>query len=162
MKQISLPILVVLLFPWLACNNQTANDAATKVANEPSPTSTAEMILPPSKDTVLSSGRKNIYLFGRRNQPGFFIERSIFPAGYKGMPHVHNSDLYLTIISGSVHMVMGKDFDTTAAHPYGPGSFLIIKKDQPHYEWFKENCTMQIEGIGPQETYYINDSTGKK
>jgi hypothetical protein len=162
MKQISLPVLVVLLFPWLACNHQTANDAASTIANSPSPVSTAEMIIPPSKDTVLASGRKNIYLFGRRNLPGFYIERSVFPAGYKGMPHVHNSDLYVTIINGSAHMVFGKQFDTTAGHHYGPGSFMIIKKDQPHYEWFTESCTMQIEGIGPQETFYLSDSTKGK
>jgi quercetin dioxygenase-like cupin family protein len=117
------------------------------------------MILPPAQDTTLPSGRRNIYLAGLRTQPGFFVERSTFPAGYKGMPHVHNQDLYVTIISGSAHIILGSNtFDTTVkVAPYGPGSFVVIKADQPHYEWFTEECTMQIEGMGPNETYYISN-----
>ncbi|OQP40562.1 hypothetical protein A4D02_15320 [Niastella koreensis] len=121
------------------------------------------MILPPVKDTLLASGRKNIYLAGMRNKPGFFIERYIFPPGYKGMPHVHNSDLYITIISGVAHIVQEKKFDTTAPSvAYGPGSFVVIKADQPHFEWFTQECTMQVSGIGPNETYYIPEEQTKK
>ncbi|OQP68672.1 hypothetical protein A4R26_01290 [Niastella populi] len=104
-----------------------------------------------------------MYLAGHRNQPGFFIERYVFPPGYKGMPHVHNSDLYVTILSGSAHIVMDKIFDTTiAAMAYGPGSYVVIKADQPHYEWFTEECTMQVSGIGPNETYYLPENEIRK
>jgi quercetin dioxygenase-like cupin family protein len=104
-----------------------------------------------------------MYLAGQRNQPGFFIERYIFPPGYKGMPHVHNSDLYVTIISGAAHIVQEKIFDTTSpSMAYGPGSFIVIKADQPHFEYFTQECTMQVAGIGPNETYYLPDSQTKK
>ena len=145
--------MALLLVPWLACNDQAAHEHAKLSA---SPASNAAMILPPAQDTTLPSGRRNIYLAGMRNKEGFYVERSIFHAGYKGLPHVHNGDIYVTIISGSVHVGLSDRYDTTAQVPvYGPGSFLIIKADQPHYEWFTEECTMQIEGIGPNETFYV-------
>ncbi|WP_207513076.1 cupin domain-containing protein [Longitalea luteola] len=158
MKKTAFYAMAMLLVPWLSCTDNPVQN----LANPPSGTK-ARMILPPVHDTVLQSGRRNIYLAGHRNQPGFFIERYIFPPGYKGMPHVHNSDLHVTILSGSAHIVMDKVFDTTVnAMAYGPGSYVIIKADQPHYEWFTEECTMQVAGIGPNETYYIPEAETKK
>jgi hypothetical protein len=156
MKKTSFYSMALLLVPWYACTTDPAQPIAKQTAAE---TPTAGMILPPAQDTTLPSGRRNIYLAGLRTQPGFFVERSTFPAGYKGMPHVHNQDLYVTIISGSAHIILGSNtFDTTVkVAPFGPGSFIVIKADQPHYEWFTEECTMQIEGMGPNETYYISN-----
>lgn len=161
MKKTALYAMAILLVPWLSCNERPMQN----LANQPPKGSgeNAKMILPPVKDTLLPSGRKNIYLVGLRNQPGYFVERSIFPAGYKGMPHVHNGDIYVTVISGSAYIVLDKTFDTTvAAMPYGPGSFVVIKADQPHYEWFTEECALQVEGTGPNETYYLPAEQPKK
>jgi quercetin dioxygenase-like cupin family protein len=155
MKKTTRYAMAILLVPWVSCTNQPVQN----LAKQPSTVAgmQADMILPPSKDTILPSGRHNFYLEGLRNQSGFFVERSVFPPGYKGMPHVHNADLYVTIISGSAFIVMNDRFDTTVmVKPYGPGSFLKIPADQPHYEWFTEECTMQIEGIGPNETFFIS------
>lgn len=154
MKKISEYAMAILLVPWLSCTNHPVPRLASRsplVAGVKT-----DMILPPVKDTLLPSGRRNIYLVGLRNEPGYFVERSIFPPGYKGMPHVHNGDIYVTILSGSAHIVMEKSFDTTnTTKAYGPGSFVVIHADQPHYEWFTEQCTMQVEGMGPNETYYL-------
>jgi quercetin dioxygenase-like cupin family protein len=155
MKKTSLYAIALLLVPW-SCTEPPVHE----IAHPPAPTvaTTASMILPDVKDTTLPSGRRNIYLAGLRTQPGFFVERSWFPAGYKGMPHVHNGDLYVTILEGSVYIGMGNRLDTTIdTKPYGPGSFVIIPADQPHYEWFAEPCLMQIEGMGPNETWYVSD-----
>lgn len=158
MKKTAFYAMAMLLVPWLSCTNNPVQN----LANPPSGTN-ARMILPPVQDTVLQSGRKNLYLAGHRNQPGFFIERYVFPPGYKGMPHVHNSDLYVTILTGSAHIVLDKVFDTTVSTmAYGPGSYVVIKADQPHYEWFTEECTMQVSGMGPNETYYIPEAETRK
>jgi quercetin dioxygenase-like cupin family protein len=161
MKKTAHYAMAMLLVPWLSCTN---NNPVQNLKSPPTEKGEqAKMILPPVHDTVLQSGRRNIYLAGHRNQPGFFIERYVFPPGYKGMPHVHNSDLYVTILSGSANIVMDKIFDTTiASMAYGPGSYVVIKADQPHYEWFTEECTMQVSGIGPNETYYLPENEIKK
>jgi quercetin dioxygenase-like cupin family protein len=160
MNKTALYAMAMLLVPWLSCTDHPVRN----LANPPNGTGeNARMILPPVRDTLLPSGRKNMYLAGQRNQPGFFIERYIFPPGYKGMPHVHNSDLYITIISGAAHIVQEKVFDTMApSMAYGPGSFLVIKADQPHFEYFTQECTMQVSGIGPNETYYLPENQTKK
>lgn len=167
MKKIRLFAMAILLVPWLGCNDQTAlkSPPPSDSASDPkaSTASTAEMVLPPVKDTLLPSGRKNIYLIGRRNMQGFYVERSVFPAGYKGMPHVHNGDIYFTVISGTCYIVLGNKFDTTVkSKPLGPGSFMVVKAEQPHYEWFPEECVLQVEGMGPNETYYVNETPSKK
>jgi len=160
MKQVSVPFMAILLFPWVACNNRSANSTAMTAA--PAKSVEAAMLLPDVKDTLLTSGRRNIYLVGRRNTRGYYVERSVFPAGYKGMPHVHNSDIYVTVIDGYANVAMGRVFDTTTGFKtYGPGSFFIIPADQAHYEWFPDRCTLQIEGVGPNETFYTTDSTKK-
>ncbi len=155
MNKLPVYTIALLLVPWLGCQ-QSENKPQAPELSRPTPTSTAEMIVPPAKDTTLKSGRHNTYLLSSRDKKGFFIERSDFPAGYIGEPHIHNEHLYVTIIKGSVYMGFGEKLDTTQPlKPYGPGSFIIIPADQPHFEWFKEPCTMQIEGNGPQNTYYI-------
>jgi hypothetical protein len=162
MKKSACHALALLLVPWLACKDHQAIHEPAKLSAPP-PLSVAAMIVPPAQDTTLPSGRRNTYLVGIRNQKGFFVERAFFPAGYKGLPHVHNGDLYVTIVSGSAHIGMSKNFDKGTDIPvYGPGSFLLIKADQPHYEWFTEDCLMQVEGMGPNETYYVSDPTAKK
>jgi len=156
MKKFPVYAMALLLVPWLGCKDDKTGTSSDSATNSSPPTSLAEMILPEAKDTTLPSGRHNIYLISSRDRPGFFVERSDFPAGYKGMPHVHNENLYVTVLKGSVYFAFGDKLDTTVAiKPYGPGSFFVIPADKAHYEWFTEFCTMQIEGMGPQSTYYI-------
>jgi quercetin dioxygenase-like cupin family protein len=113
----------------------------------------APMIIPESSDTLLASGRRNIFLVSRRELPGLFVERSYFPPGYRSNPHTHPGNLNITVIKGSFNIVFNHDPDsTTIAKAYGPGSFVIIPADQPHFEWFTENTVMDITGIGPLKT----------
>lgn len=117
------------------------------------PISSAEMIIPVSPDTLLPSGRRNIFLVSRRERPGLFVERSFFPPGYRSNPHTHQGDLNITVISGSFNLVLSGDPDSSAAaNVYGPGSFVIIPANEMHFEWFTENTVMDITGIGPLNT----------
>lgn len=155
MKKLTLYSFLFVLISLTGCQSSETSKGADD-QEKPAPSSTAEMIVPPAKDTTLPSGRHNIYLISGRDKKGFFVERSEFPKGYVGEPHVHNENLYVTIIKGSVFLAFGEKLDSTISiKPLGPGSFVVIPADKPHYEWFKESCTMQIEGIGPINTYYI-------
>ena len=117
------------------------------------PIRSAEMIIPVSTDTLLSSGRRNIFLVSRREMPGLFVERSFFPPGYKSNPHTHQVDLNITVISGSFNLVLSVNPDSSAAAKvYGPGSFIIIPANEIHFEWFTENTVVDITGIGPLNT----------
>lgn len=123
------------------------NDTFKKTA------ASTQMIIPVSTDTLLSNGRRNIFLVSRRELPGLFVERSIFPPAYRSNPHTHNGDLNMTVISGSINLVTGANLDSASnAHVYGPGSFIIIPANQPHFEWFTETTMIDITGIGPLNT----------
>jgi quercetin dioxygenase-like cupin family protein len=155
MKKTTLYALALLLVPWWGCQQNKTEKSEADSSSLPA-TPVADMILPPAKDTTLPSGRHNIYLVRGRDQKGLFVERSTFPKGYIAIPHVHDGDLYVTILSGSCYLAFGDTPDTTLnIKPYGPGSFVVIPADKAHYEWFTEPCTMQIEGVGPQNTYFI-------
>jgi quercetin dioxygenase-like cupin family protein len=120
---------------------------------EKKPQTTAQMTIPESPDTLLSTGRRNIFLVSRRELPGLFVERSFFPPGYRSNPHSHNGNLNITVISGSFNLVFTNNSDSAVVtNVYGPGSFIIIPARQVHFEWFTENTLMDITGIGPLTT----------
>ena len=120
---------------------------------EEKPSNSAQMIIPVSPDTLLASGRRNIFLVSRRELPGLFVERSYFPSGYKSNPHTHQGNLNITVISGSLNLVLNNNPDSSvAAKVYGPGSFIIIPAHQIHFEWFTESTFVDINGVGPLNT----------
>jgi len=116
-------------------------------------TTNAPMIIPESKDTLLPNGRRNIFLVSRRELPGLFVERAIFPSGYRSNLHTHPGDMNITVISGSLNLMISENADTTGTpEVFGPGSFIIVPANKPHFEWFTERTAMDITGIGPLST----------
>jgi quercetin dioxygenase-like cupin family protein len=132
----------------IACNQKkTATNFEAKPENKPM------AIVPESPDTLLSNGRRNIFLVGRREEPGLFVERSIFPPSYRSNPHTHPGNMNITVISGVLNLAFTGNPDSAAvAKIYGPGSFVIIPANEPHFEWFTETTVMDITGIGPLQT----------
>lgn len=132
----------------IACNQKKP-----ATAFESKPVAAPLAIVPESPDTLLSNGRRNIFLVSRRELPGLFVERSIFPASYRSYPHTHSGNLNLTVISGAFNLALTANPDSAAVTQcYGPGSFVMIPADEPHFEWFTETTVMDITGIGPLQT----------
>jgi quercetin dioxygenase-like cupin family protein len=72
---------------------------------------------------------------------------------YRSYPHTHSGDMNVTVISGSLNLALTGNADSAAvAKSYGPGSFVIIPANEPHFEWFTEVTVMDITGIGPLKT----------
>jgi hypothetical protein len=105
------PVIVVAGALMVSCNQKKSENNF-----EVKPVSSAQMIIPVSHDTLLSSGRRNIFLVSRREMPGLFVERSYFPPGYKSNPHTHQGDLNITVITGSINLVLNNNPDSTAAY----------------------------------------------
>jgi quercetin dioxygenase-like cupin family protein len=141
--------LLVIATLLISCKNKQSS-----VSDEVKPlTNAAPMIIPESKDTLLPNGRRNIFLVSRRELPGLFVERAIFPSGYRSNMHIHPGDMNITVISGSLNLVISEKADTTAKpEVFGPGSFIIVPANKPHFEWFTERTAMDITGIGPLTT----------
>lgn len=148
MKPQYFPVIALAASLLISCNEKK-----TGTSFEAKPVASAPMIIPASPDTLLSSGRRNIFLVSRRELPGLFVERSYFPAGYRANPHRHPGNLNITVITGTFNIAVTDNPDSaTVAHAYGPGSFVIIPANQIHFEWFSENTVMDITGIGPLQT----------
>jgi quercetin dioxygenase-like cupin family protein len=153
MKHQFIPIWLIAVVLMISCNTKNKKTLPTEVVSQ---STAAPMIIPEAPDTLLSNGRRNIFLVSRRELPGFFVERAIFPPGYKSNPHTHPGNLNITVISGSINLVLGSNPDSTAeAKVYGPGSFIIIPANQSHFEWFTERSVMDITGVGPITTTNI-------
>lgn len=149
MKHQSLHLIVISAIFMVACNNSKNETAADSVSSIP----LAAMIIPEADDTIYANGRRNIFLVNRREQSGFFVERAIFPAGYKSNPHTHSGDLHVTVITGSINLALKSTTDTTLdIKVYGPGSFIVIPANQSHFEWFTEITVMDLTGVGPLNT----------
>jgi len=150
MRHQFIPVILIAGALMISCNTKKNASEKPEVNSE---AASAPMIIPEAQDTLLSSGRKNIFLVGRRESPGFFVERAIFPPGYKSNPHTHPGNLNITVITGSFNLVLSGNPDSAAvAKTYGPGSFVIIPANQPHFEWFTERSVMDITGVGPITT----------
>lgn len=156
MNRLLFPALMILLIPWISCKNDDNKEPKTAEIVSVKEAPPAPLVLPKGLDTLLPSGRHNWYLLGSRDKKGLFIERTEFPKGYMGQPNVHDEDVYITVISGTAHIGFGNEIDTTKnVTVLGPGSFFKIPADQAHYEWFYAPCIIQLEGIGPQSTFYV-------
>ena len=133
----------------IACQQKKTTNNFDSRANAP----IVQSLIPESPDTMLSNGRRNIFLVGRKELEGFFVERSVFPVGYRSYPHTHPVSVYVTVIGGTFNIAFTSDPDSAAvAKAYGAGSFVIIPADAPHFEWFTERTEIDIAGIGPVKT----------
>src|SRR5436309_2423255 len=71
-------------------------------------------------------------------------------------PHWHTASVHITVLGGTLMLGMGDVFDSTRAQAYGPGSFLVLEGGMHHYEWFRGEVTVHVEGVGPFRTVYLN------
>jgi len=99
---------------------------------------------------------------GKEGSP--FVLRLKFPDGAKIAPHWHPIDEQLTVISGTFFMGMGEKFDPSAAHEMPAGSYELMPKEMRHFAWTKGETVIQIHGIGPFKTIWVNpaDDPSKK
>ncbi|HJQ68859.1 MAG TPA: cupin domain-containing protein [Blastocatellia bacterium] len=85
-----------------------------------------------------------------------FVLRLKFVAGAKVPPHWHPSDEHLTVIKGAFYMGKGEKFDESAGHALTVGSYMMMPKQTPHFAWTKEETIVQVHGIGPFKTTWVN------
>jgi anti-sigma factor ChrR (cupin superfamily) len=97
----------------------------------------------------MPAGFKTAILEGDPRKPAFFTMRVKFPPGGRLPPHTHPADERVTVISGSVHVALGDNFDTSKGSTFAAGAFYINPTHVPHYVWSDEGCVLQVTGVGP-------------
>ena len=117
---------------------------------------------PPS----LPSGAKMAVVQGDPTQAQPFVIRAQVPAGYKVPPHWHPGVENLTILSGTVALGMGEQFDESKMTTVPVGGYASMPAEMRHYFMAKTAATFQVHGMGPFVVNYVNPaddpSTQKK
>jgi mannose-6-phosphate isomerase-like protein (cupin superfamily) len=96
---------------------------------------------------------------------GDFTVRVKMPNGYKIAPHTHPSRENVTVLSGTLKVGMGDQFDASKMMSFEPGSFAYLDPSMHHYAAASGETVIQIHGMSPLKVNYINpadDPSGKK
>jgi mannose-6-phosphate isomerase-like protein (cupin superfamily) len=96
---------------------------------------------------------------------GDFTIRIKMPDGYKIAPHTHPHRENVTVLSGTLKVGMGDQFDASKMMSFGPGSFAYLDPTVHHYAAASGETVIQIHGQSPAQFNYINpadDPTPKK
>jgi len=96
---------------------------------------------------------------------GDFTIRLKMPDGYKIAPHTHPNRENVTVLSGTLKVGMGDQFDASKMMSFGAGSFAYLDPSMHHYAAAFGETVIQIHGMSPVKFNYINpadDPTPKK
>lgn len=96
---------------------------------------------------------------------GDYTIRVKMPAGYKIAPHTHPLRENVTVISGTLKVGMGDQFDDSKMMSFAAGSFAYLDPSMHHYASASGDTIIQIHGQSPVKFNYINaadDPSGKK
>jgi mannose-6-phosphate isomerase-like protein (cupin superfamily) len=96
---------------------------------------------------------------------GDFTIRLKMPDGYKVAPHTHPNRENVTVLSGTLKVGMGDQFDAGKMMSFGAGSFAYLDPSMHHYAMASGDTVIQIHGMSPVKFNYINpadDPSGKK
>jgi ketosteroid isomerase-like protein/mannose-6-phosphate isomerase-like protein (cupin superfamily) len=104
----------------------------------------------------LPAGAKVAVLAGNPMQPGPYTLRAQLPAGYRIPPHWHPTAEHLTLLSGTMAVGMGDQFDEAAMTDIRAGGFVALPPDMRHYLLSKTATTLQVHGRGPFTITYVN------
>ena len=89
-------------------------------------------------------------VYGDPSVPGeAYTLRLMLPDGYAFPPHWHPRAENVTVLEGEFHLAMGTAFDEDALQAYGPGDYLFIEGENPHFGRVTARTILQLHGIGP-------------
>ena len=92
-------------------------------------------------------------LFGDPTKAGPYVIRLRWLPGNMSRPHFHPNDRFFIVISGTWWLGTGTTFDPDSTVPVKPGTYVIHKAGEAHYDGAKdEEAVIQVWGMGPATT----------
>lgn len=104
----------------------------------------------------LPPGAQAAVIEGDPSVAGLFTLRAKIPANYMIMPHWHPAAEHITVLEGTCYMGMGDKYDENAAMKMVTGGFAVMKTGSRHYFFTKEECIIQLHGMGPWGITYVD------
>lgn len=109
------------------------------------------------KWNALAAGQWVAVVSGSPNTEGSpFVIRIKLADGVKVAPHWHPVDEHITVVTGIFYMGMGEKFNESLANEMLAGSYGLMPKEMRHFAWAKGETIIQIHGIGPFKTYWVD------
>jgi len=97
-----------------------------------------------------ANGNQRANLAGDDKKAGLYAYRVKFPPNFRNQPHFHPDDRIVTVMSGTLYVGFGEQFNETALKPLAAGSIWTEPMKQPHFVWAKEGeVVIQVVGHGP-------------
>ncbi len=84
-----------------------------------------------------------------------YTVRLVMPDGYKFPPHYHPRAENVTVLEGTLTLAMGRAFDQSKLKTYGPGDYLFIEAENPHFGGAQGRTVLQLHGVGPFEILVV-------
>jgi quercetin dioxygenase-like cupin family protein len=92
-------------------------------------------------------GGQRANLAGDEQKPGMYVYRFRFPANLKVQPHLHPDERVLTVMSGTLYVGYGEQFDESVMKALPAGSIWTEPVKQPHFVWAKDG-EVDIQVVG--------------
>lgn len=87
---------------------------------------------------------------------GDFTIRLKMPNGFRIAPHWHPNRENVTIISGTLKVGMGDEFDPNKMNAFITGSFAFLDPNMHHYAMASGETIVQVHGQSPLQFNYVN------
>jgi quercetin dioxygenase-like cupin family protein len=138
------------LFAAIAAFSMMASTASAQVGQIKTP---KEIVF---AEPFRPGGPSGAVVYGDPSKPGLYVVRVKFAPGQKNMPHWHQDERTVVVLSGTYLFAYGDQWDESKLVAYGPGTFLSEPPKAPHYNWAKDTeVVLQITGYGPTSAVSI-------
>lgn len=98
-------------------------------------------------------GYQQAEIVGDPTKPGMYLLRVKFPSGLRIEPHFHPDERIVTVLSGTVHVGYGEQFDEGSMRAIPAGGVWTEPARQPHFAWAKHGeVVLEVVGNGPSGT----------
>ncbi len=105
----------------------------------------------------IPSGQWIEKVWGDSDKPGAaYVIRIHNDAGYIVLPHTHPEDENIAVVQGSWSLGMGHRFNKSALAPLELGAYGFVPKKMVHFAWSKTETIIQVHGIGPFWTEFVD------
>jgi quercetin dioxygenase-like cupin family protein len=108
------------------------------------------------QSSPIAPGLQAAWFVGAQDKPGLYAQRVKLPAGSKIPPHTHPDERFSTVLSGTIYVGFGENFDENKVVAIPAGGMYVAPAGLPHYVWAKDgDAVYQESGIGPTATNII-------
>ncbi len=107
-------------------------------------------------------GAQIVILRGDLSKAEPYTLRFKFPDGFVIPAHWHSTDEEVTVLSGTLNVGMGDKVDKSKSTALTAGGFQVVPALAHHYVWSSGETVIQLDGMGPRTTTFVNPDEWKE